>query len=82
MIRRFDAWYAQILSHGPGAMNDPWRTRSEHLGRPVRVVTREGTLNGRLVDLDLERGLALELETGAGSELRRVPPSSVLALEA
>jgi BirA family biotin operon repressor/biotin-[acetyl-CoA-carboxylase] ligase len=78
LIRRLDAWYDRVLSHGPGALNGSWRTRSEHLGRPIRVVTREGTLHGRLVDLDLEGGLALEL----GQGLLRVPPGRVMALEA
>jgi len=62
LIRRLDVWYDHILSLGPGVLNDPWRARSEHLGNMVRVVTRDQELHGRLIDLDLERGLTLDLE--------------------
>ncbi len=76
LIGRLDAWYEHILSLGPGVLNDPWRARSEHLGNMVRVVTRDHELHGRLIDLDLDQGLILELE----SSLRHVALSNVLAL--
>ncbi len=83
------------MSLGPGVLNDPWRDRSEHLGNMVRVVTRDHELRGRLIDLDLDRGLTLDLEAaGRGvsdsfsprgpeleSSLRQVALSNVLALE-
>jgi BirA family biotin operon repressor/biotin-[acetyl-CoA-carboxylase] ligase len=95
LIGRLDVWYVQILSLGPGVLNDPWRARSEHLGRMVRVVTGDHELRGRLIDLDLERGLTLELEApwegvssalpsrgpDQGSGLRQIALSNVLALE-
>jgi BirA family biotin operon repressor/biotin-[acetyl-CoA-carboxylase] ligase len=95
LIRRLDAWYEQILSYGPGVLNDPWRARSEHLGNMVRVVTGDHELRGRLIDLDLDRGLTLDLETAREgvshavpsrgpdreSDLRQIALSSVLALE-
>ena len=77
LIGRLDTWYERILSHGPGVLNDPWRARSEHLGNMVRVVTGDHELRGRLIDLDLDRGLTLDLE----SSLQRVALSNVQALE-
>jgi len=62
LIRRLDIWYEQSLSTGPGVLNHPWRDRSEHLGKLVRVVTRADELRGRLIDLDLDHGLTLELQ--------------------
>ena len=83
------------MSLGPGVLNDPWRDRSEHLGNMVRVVTCDEELHGRLIDLDLDRGLTLELEAARRgvsnafsprgpepeSRLRQVALSNVLALE-
>jgi len=95
LIGRLDVWYERIMSLGPGVLNDPWRDRSEHLGNMVRVVTRDHELRGRLIDLDLDRGLTLELEAARrgvsdafsprgpelASSLRQVALSNVLALE-
>jgi BirA family transcriptional regulator, biotin operon repressor / biotin---[acetyl-CoA-carboxylase] ligase len=95
LIRRLDTWYEQILTMGPGVLNDSWRERSEHLGNLVRVVTPGDQLRGRLVDLDLHRGLTLDLgaESQIGPEidspgtteiqprLRQVALGNVLALE-
>ncbi len=95
LIRRLDGWYEQIKTEGPGVLNGPWRARSEHLGNTVRVLTRNEELRGRLVDLDLDRGLTLELigsEPAAGgsssadspepgSKLRQVALSNVMTLE-
>ena len=95
LIARLDDWYDSIKSFGSGALNDPWRNRSEHLGNMVRVVTRDEELRGRLIDLDLDRGLTLELSpteelvadqrsadgSGPGSMLRRVSLSNIVSLE-
>jgi len=95
LIRRLDVWYEHIMSLGPGVLNDPWRDRSEHLGSMVRVVTCDEELRGRLIDLDLDRGLTLDLEAARRgvsdafsprgpeleSSLRQVALSNVLALE-
>lgn len=83
LIRRLDAWYAVVLSQGIRTLSDRWRDRSEHLGRSVRLGTPAGPLVGRLVDLDLRDGLALELSgaSDGAAELKRVGPGEVLSLE-
>ncbi|WP_337176694.1 biotin--[acetyl-CoA-carboxylase] ligase [Paludisphaera sp.] len=78
LIRRLDRWYEAGLREGPSALAPAWRSRCEHLGRPVRVATPTAILAGRLVDVDLEHGLALE--TAPGSALVRVPLDAVAAL--
>jgi BirA family biotin operon repressor/biotin-[acetyl-CoA-carboxylase] ligase len=96
LIRGLDAWYDLGLSGGPATLSAPWRDRSEHLGREVRVVTPEARLSGRVVDLDLRDGMVLEL-TGRGDHggdlgashaapgppprLRRLLLGSILSLE-
>jgi BirA family biotin operon repressor/biotin-[acetyl-CoA-carboxylase] ligase len=59
LIRRLDDWYDRGWSLGPDVLNPAWRDRSEHLGRLVQVATPSGSYVGRLVDLDLRRGLTL-----------------------
>lgn len=95
LIERLDQWYWDVLALGPAALSGPWRARSEHLGSMVRVVTPGDQLCGRLIDLDLLRGLTLELVTagdrcpdrlsvarlGGSPGLRQVALGSVLALE-
>jgi BirA family biotin operon repressor/biotin-[acetyl-CoA-carboxylase] ligase len=83
LIRRLDAWYGQVLCHGPEVLNEPWRARSEHLGSLVRITTRGQTLHGRLIDIDLIRGLTLEPAATAESVAAQtlVPLGDVLAIE-
>lgn len=93
LIRRLDAWYDRGLIGGPATLSAPWRDRSEHLGKLVRVSTPGDRLCGRLVDLDLREGIVLDLageaapdsrEVAGGtdmSRLRRLPLGSVLSLE-
>jgi BirA family biotin operon repressor/biotin-[acetyl-CoA-carboxylase] ligase len=89
LIRRLDYWYEVSLSLGCETLNAPWRDRSEHLGRAVRVETPSGPRTGRLVDLDLRHGLTLAPETHADPDARdgllapsvRLPMGAILALD-
>jgi len=83
LIRRLDAWYGQVLCDGPEVLNEPWRARNEHLGSLVRITTRGQTLHGRLIDLDILRGLTLEPADASGTSTARklVALGDVLALE-
>ena len=90
LIQRLDHWYEASLSLGCETLNAPWCTRSEHLGRDVRVITPTGPRDGRLVDLDVRHGLTLALEMGPEpvdhggrpAPLVRLPMAEVLALHA
>lgn len=79
LIRRLDAWYDQGWSLGPDALTPAWRDRSEHLGQQVQVATPSGSYVGRLVDLDLRRGLTLTKSDGNGLD-RRFSIRDILAL--
>jgi BirA family biotin operon repressor/biotin-[acetyl-CoA-carboxylase] ligase len=88
LIRRLDAWYDASRSHGAESLNAPWRARSEHLGRITQLATPAGTLEGRLVDLDVVLGLTLALDDDGPAPDRetrrprriRVPLAEVIAL--
>jgi len=90
LIRRLDHWYGLSRATGPQVLNLPWRALSEHLGHVVNVATPGGSVIGRLVDIDLIRGLSLDVEMshGAGSAattgVQKIifSPADVLALEA
>jgi BirA family transcriptional regulator, biotin operon repressor / biotin---[acetyl-CoA-carboxylase] ligase len=95
LIERLDQWYWDVLASGPSVLSVPWRARSEHLGSMVKVVTPSEQVRGRLLDLDLLRGLTLELsaagqvsadrlsDAGLESfpEVRQVALRNVLGLE-
>jgi BirA family biotin operon repressor/biotin-[acetyl-CoA-carboxylase] ligase len=78
LIRRLDYWYDASRSLGCQTLNAPWRARSEHLGRYVRIATPAGPRDGRLTDLDVELGLTLALEEGRGPEDRGLPAPQVI----
>ncbi len=63
LIRRLDHWYQAVRSLGCAALNAPWRDRGELLGQLVQVATPAGPRAGRLIDLDLRRGLTLAVES-------------------
>jgi BirA family transcriptional regulator, biotin operon repressor / biotin---[acetyl-CoA-carboxylase] ligase len=61
LIRRLDHWYEASRSGGVDALNAPWQSKSEHLGRFVRITTKAGAMSGRLVAIDLRQGLTLRV---------------------
>lgn len=88
LICRLDHWYdalqASGVGVGAGALNAAWRDRIEGLGRLVRVLTPDGPRTGRFVDLDLRRGLTLDLTYGPGDAEPPhlcVPLPDILAVE-
>lgn len=79
LIRRIDDWYDRGWSLGPDALNPAWRDRSEHLGRMVQVTTPSGSHVGRLIDLDLRRGLTLA-ESDQNGRVQQFSVRDVLTL--
>ncbi|MBX6315064.1 MAG: biotin--[acetyl-CoA-carboxylase] ligase [Isosphaeraceae bacterium] len=75
LILRLDEHYVRSLAVGPEALAQPWRSRLEILGQTARLLTRNGSLVGRLVDADLQGGLILE---PFGEPRRRVAAAEVL----
>jgi BirA family biotin operon repressor/biotin-[acetyl-CoA-carboxylase] ligase len=59
LIRRLDRWDHASRRRGYDVLNKPWQARSEHLGRIVQIATQSGTVRGRMVAIDLRRGLTL-----------------------
>ncbi|MFO0951301.1 MAG: biotin--[acetyl-CoA-carboxylase] ligase [Isosphaeraceae bacterium] len=72
LIQRVDR-----LCQDPAELEAAWNSRSEHVGRSVRVETHAGILTGVLRRLDFRDGLILEAPTG---EERRLGPAQVVRL--
>lgn len=84
LIRRLDSLYEQGWANGLDSLSSLWRDRSEHLGSGVRVTTPAGPVVGRLVDLDVRRGLTLADPHPVPPSLVReitIPLAEVLSLE-
>jgi BirA family biotin operon repressor/biotin-[acetyl-CoA-carboxylase] ligase len=89
LIRRLDHWYETSCCQGAHTLNPLWCSRSEHMGRVVRVATPSATLTGRLTGLDVRLGLTLNVQeaaeerpaAGDTAPLVHLPLADVLALE-
>jgi BirA family biotin operon repressor/biotin-[acetyl-CoA-carboxylase] ligase len=89
LIVRLDHWYDASRSHGVEILNQPWRARSEHLGRSVRIETAARTVSGHLVDIDLRLGLTVAAMSLAdrkphekhACDITRLAMADVLTLE-
>jgi BirA family biotin operon repressor/biotin-[acetyl-CoA-carboxylase] ligase len=77
LVQRLDFHHAQAVESGPDSLNEHYRRWSEHLGQEVEVSTATEALVGRLVDLDLRAGLALE---GTDGHVRLVAGRDVAAI--
>ncbi len=70
LIQTLDAFYLLGRRQGPESLNAPWRDRSEHLGREVRVSTPHHCLIGRLEDLHVVEGITLRHTPGSSDGQR------------
>jgi BirA family biotin operon repressor/biotin-[acetyl-CoA-carboxylase] ligase len=69
LLQRLDHWYGLGLAEGPASLDAPVRSRSEHVGRDVRVETTAGVVEGRLEAIQVGRGIVL---TGRGGDTIRL----------
>jgi BirA family biotin operon repressor/biotin-[acetyl-CoA-carboxylase] ligase len=78
LLRRLDHWYGLGLVDGPASLDAPLRSRSEHLGREVRVATTTGVVEGRLEAIEVGRGITL---AGRDGDTIRLDGRDVQAIE-
>lgn len=65
ILQRLDHWYTLGLEAGPDSLDAPIRSRSEHLGRKVRVETAAGPFVGRLGRIEVGRGITIDRADGS-----------------
>lgn len=69
----FVAWYRRFLSQGFAPVRAAWLNAAQGLGGPVTVRLHDESFTGRLIDLDDEGGLLVEV----GGSVRRVTAGDV-----
>ena len=67
LVRALDHWYDLSRASGPESLNAAWCWSSEHLHRLVKVATASEDVVGRLLDLDVRRGVTLDRSAVAGT---------------
>ena len=90
LIQRLDHWYDASRSGGIDILNSPWQSRSEHLGKSVRIKTTTANVTGCLIAIALQQGLTLAVPLEAGQErtdgntfnLLTLPIGDILTLDA
>jgi BirA family biotin operon repressor/biotin-[acetyl-CoA-carboxylase] ligase len=76
LIQRLDFHHARALADGPETLDDPYRSKSEHLGHRVEVSTASGCWEGRLVGLDLRSCLTVE----SGGDQAVIPGREIISI--
>ena len=64
MLRSLDRWYAALRRDEHGIITEEWRQLSSTLGRRVVLADSQQDYHGRVLDLSLEEGLILRLDSG------------------
>ncbi len=64
LLRQLEDLYTALFDHGAAAVLTEWRQLSSTLGREVRVITAQGDLTGRAVDIDTDGALLVATEGG------------------
>ncbi len=64
LIQRLDHHHERALAAGPDTLNASYQGLSEHFGHHVELTTTSEILTGKLVGIDLQAGLSLELPGG------------------
>jgi BirA family biotin operon repressor/biotin-[acetyl-CoA-carboxylase] ligase len=77
LLLRLDHWYGLGLNEGPASLDPPVRSRSEHVGRDVRVATTTGVVEGRLETIEVGRGIVIARD---GAQIR-LDGRDIMAIE-
>lgn len=64
VLRSLDRWYAVLRAEDCGKIAREWRSMSSTLGRRVTLADSQAEYSGRVLDLSLEDGLILRLDSG------------------
>ena len=64
VLRSFEAWYAVLGQGRFDRVIEAWKARSSTLKRRVRVTDPAGMVEGMAVDLDVDGGLLVRLDSG------------------
>lgn len=64
LIHELDAWMHRAMSMDGHTLRDHWLEHAVPLGHRLRLVSQDRTFVGRLIELDPDAGILVELEEG------------------
>lgn len=64
LLRQLDYWIAIVKDEGVSILHREWSTRCSDIGRRITVSSDRQSFSGRVVDVDPEQGLLLQLDSG------------------
>ncbi|MCF7957267.1 MAG: biotin--[acetyl-CoA-carboxylase] ligase [Phycisphaerae bacterium] len=64
LLRRMDDWLAETSTGQPHGLHDAWAARCDNINCRLSVVSNGQTFTGRVVDVNVEEGLIMQLDNG------------------
>ena len=64
LIYAVDRWYQKISAKDTQSINDAWKKHSSVINKKVTIQIKNSSLEGKLVNLDIYKGIALEDKDG------------------
>ena len=65
LLIQFDSCWSQVISDGCQSLHDEWLNRCDNLGRRLTLTQNNQCYTGRVLDVNPQAGLMLQLDTGA-----------------
>jgi len=65
LLQQFDIWWNTIISESCLSLHDEWLNRCDNLGRRLTLRQNNRRYTGRVIDVNPQAGLILQLDTGA-----------------
>ena len=65
LLMQFDSCWRQVISDGCQSLHDEWLNRCDNLGRRLTLLQNNQRYTGRIIDVNPQAGLMLQLDTGA-----------------
>ena len=65
LLCEIDDWWTTVQTKGHTKLHDEWLSRCDNIGRRLTVVNDNRRFVGRVIDVNPQKGLMLQLDTGA-----------------
>jgi len=65
LLRELDYWLATVKNQGLARLHDEWSALCDNIGRRLTLVNNNRRFTGRVIDVNCQKGLMLQLDTGA-----------------
>ncbi len=65
ILTQLDSWLQKLQLHSKSALHSQWSRRCYNIGRRIKLASNGKTCKGRVVDIDVEKGLLVQLDNGS-----------------